>query len=211
MKEKDYKYAKLLLERGLCINKNEPLVINAPIESIDFIRVLTEVACSLGVNDIYFDWYDEALKHTELKYYDNEAIKNSRFWNKSIHDEYARKNAAFLFLTSYHPGIMDDIDSNKMKVASEESLYTRQVYREMQSNNQIDWCIASVATTEWGKLLFPNSPNPQTDLWNLIFDICLINEDNPLIAWDNKMHMNKDMCLKLTNLKIKELRQIHYF
>ncbi len=207
MKEKYYKYAHLLLERGLCINKGEPLVINAPIESIDFIRVLTEVACTLGVNDIYFDWYDEELKHTELKYYDEASIKNSRFWNKSVHDEYAKKNAAFLFLTSYYPGIMDDIDSSKMKVASNHSLYTRQIYREMQSNNQVDWCIASVSTIAWGKLLFPGSNSPKEDLWNLIFDICLINESDPLTAWDNKMKNNKDMCLKLTNLKIKTL---HY-
>jgi len=207
MKEKYYKYAHLLLERGLCINKSEPLVINAPIESIDFIRVLTEVACFLGVNDIYFDWYDDELKHSELKYYDEEAIKNSRFWNKSIHDEYAKKGAAFLFLTSYNPGIMDDIDTKKMKTASNQSLYTRQVYREMQSNNQVDWCIASISTEAWGKLLFPNSYRPKEDLWNLIFDICLINESDPLIAWDNKMKNNKDMCLKLNNLKIKEL---HY-
>ena len=207
MQEKYYKYAHLLLERGLCINKGEPLVINAPIESIDFVRVLTEVACTLGVNDIYFDWYDEELKHTELKYYDEASIKNSRFWNKSVHDEYAKKNAAFLFLTSYYPGIMDDIDSSKMKVASQHLLYTRQIYREMQSNNQVDWCIASVSTIAWGKLLFPGSNSPKEDLWNLIFDICLINESDPLTAWDNKMKNNKDMCLKLTNLKIKTL---HY-
>ena len=207
MKEKYYKYARLLLERGLCINKEEPLVINAPIEAIDFIRVLTETACSLGVNDIYYDWYDDELKHIQLKYYNEENIRNSSFWNKSIHDEYAKKNAAFLFLTSYTPNVMDDIDPEKIKVASNQSLYTRNLYREMQSNNQIDWCIASVATEDWGKLLFPNSNTPKEDLWNIIFDICLINENDQLIAWDNKMQNNKDMCLKLNNLKIKEL---HY-
>ena len=207
MEEKYYKYAKLLLERGLCIEKNEPLVINAPIESIDFIRVLTEVACTLGVNDIYYDWYDDELKHTQLKYYDNEAIKNSRFWNKEIHDEYAKKGSAFLFLTTSNPSIMNDIETSKLKIASEESLYTRKVYREMQSNNEVDWCIASVATEVWGKLLFPNSKNPKEDLWNTIFDICLINEENPLSAWDNKMKKNKEMCRKLNDLNIKSL---HY-
>lgn len=207
MQELFYKYARLLLERGLCIKKDEPLVINAPLESYDLIRVLTEVACSLGVNDIYYDWYDDELKHSELKYYNDEQIKNSRFWNKEIHDEYAKKNAAFLFLVSSNPDIMNDIDSNKLKIASNHSLYTRKLYREMQSNNQVDWCIASVATTEWGHLLFPNSTSPKEDLWNLIFDICLIKEDNPLISWDNKMKNNKDMCIKLTNMNIKSL---HY-
>ena len=207
MNELYHKYATLLLEKGLCIKKNEPLIINAPLESYDFIRVLTEIACSLGVNDIYFDWYDEEIKHSELKYYDEKHIKESRFWNKEIHNEYAKKNAAFLFLVSYTPDIMNDISSNKLKVAANQSILTRQVYREMQSNNEVDWCIASVATTEWGRLLFPNSITPKEDLWNLIFDICLIKEKDPLSAWDNKMNNNKNMCLKLTDMKIKEL---HY-
>ena len=207
MKDLYYKYAKLLLERGLYINKGEPLVVNAPIEAIDFIRVLTEVACLLGVNDIYYDWYDDELKHTQLKYYNEDAIKGSRFWNKEIHDEYAKKGAAFLFLTSYTPDIMDDIKANKMKVASEQSLYTRKLYREMQSNNQVDWCIASVATDAWGKLLFPNDDNPKEKLWEKIFDICLVNEDDPIAAWDEKMKRNKEECNKLNDLNIKSL---HY-
>lgn len=207
MKEQYYKYARLLLERGLCIKKNQPLVVNAPIESIDFIRVLTEVACKLGINDIYYDWYDEELKHSELKYFKEEDIKNSHFWNKSIHDEYAKKDAAFLFLTSSNPDIMKDIDPSKLKIAAEESLYTRQLYREMQSNNEIDWCIASVATTDWGKLLFSKSNTPKEDLWNTIFDICLINEEDPLNAWNIKMKKNKEMCEKLNNLNIKSM---HY-
>ena len=73
MKEKYYKYAELLLKKGLCINANQPLVINAPIEAIDFIRVLTEVACKLNVTDIYYDWYDDNLKQIQLQYFNEEA------------------------------------------------------------------------------------------------------------------------------------------
>ena len=207
MEEKFYKYAKLLLTRGLHIKECEPLVINAPIESIDFIRILTEVACTLGVNDIYYDWYDTKLEYTELKYFTEEDIRKSQFWNKFIHDEYAKKNAAFLFLLATTPGLMNDIDGNKMKVANQTSLETRKTYREKQSNNDIDWCIASVSTLDWSRKLFPNSSNPKEELWNTIFDICLINEEDPIAAWDNKMKLNHDMCQKLNDLNIKEL---HY-
>ena len=44
MKEKYYKYAHLILTKGLCINEKQPLLINAPIEAIEFVRILTEVA-----------------------------------------------------------------------------------------------------------------------------------------------------------------------
>lgn len=205
MKEKYYKYAELLLKKGLCIKKNQPLVIIAPIESIDFIRVLTEVACKLNINDIYFDWYDDELKYLELKYYKIKDIKKSLFWNKTIHNEYAKKNAAFLFLTSSAPDIMKDIESEKMKVASSQSLKTRNIYRKLQQDNKINWCIAAVSTENFGKTVYGNVDNPKEKLWNTIFDICLINEETPIKSWENKIKENKRICQKLTKLKIKEL------
>ena len=207
MQEKYYKYAHLLLTTGLSINPNQPLVINAPIETIEFVRTLTEVACKLKIRDIYYDWYDSKLKHTQLKYYDEINIKESRFWNKTIHDEYAKKDAAFLFLVTSGNNQMEDIEPNKLKVAAAQSLHTRTIYREKQSNNNIDWCIASVATQEWADLVFPNEINSLNKLWETIFDICLINTNNPEDAWKKKLETNHSMCKKLTDLNIKTL---HY-
>ena len=181
--------------------------MNAPVESFDFIRVLTEIACKMGIKEIYYDWYDDELKHTMLKHYDAASIRKSTFWNKKIHDDYAKKDAAFLFLTSSNPSIMKDIDDLKLKVAAKHSLKTRKTYRTMQANNEVSWCIASVATTTWGKLLFPDSETPRDDLWNLIFDICHIKEDKPLEVWSNIIKNNKRLCQKLTKLNIKSL---HY-
>ena len=64
MESKFYKYAYLLLTKGLYIKENQPLLINAPIDAIDFVRVLTKVACELNIRDIYYDWTDEEIKHT---------------------------------------------------------------------------------------------------------------------------------------------------
>lgn len=207
MKEKYYKYAHLLLTKGLCINEYQPLLINAPISAIEFIRVLTQVACELNIKDIYYDWSDEELKHTQLQYFNDDEIKQSRFWNKEIYDEYAKKDAAFLFLVSSGNNLMNDISSNKMKIATSHSLKTRELYRTKQENNQISWCIASTATKEWSELLFPNKKNSQEKLWETIFDICLVNCDNPEEEWTKKMQENKKMCQKLTALNIQKL---HY-
>jgi aminopeptidase len=207
MEEKLYKYAHLLLTKGVCINEYQPLVINAPIDAIKFVRILTKVACEMNIKDIYYDWTDEELKHTQLKYFNEEEIKESRFWNKSVHDEYAKKDAAFLHLTFAGSDLMGDIESKKLKIASSQSLLTRKLYREKQSNNEIDWCIAAVATKEWGDLLFGNIKDSEEKLWELIFDICLVNTDNPEEAWTKKMEENHSICEKLTNLNIKEL---HY-
>lgn len=209
MQKEYYKYANLLLTKGLCIKPNQPLVLNAPITTISFIRILTETACKLGVRDIYYDWYDDDLKHTQLKYYNEENIKNSLFWNKEIHDTYAKKNAAFLFLTSSNNNIMKDIPQEKLKTSSSYSLKTRTHYRDLQENNQINWCIAPVATEEWGKLVFPNSPNPTKELWETIFNLCMINEDDPNYLWEKLMQSCQKKCQKLNNLNIKTLHYIN--
>ena len=66
MQENFIKYARLLLEGCLCIKEGQPLIINAPVESYEFIRVLTDEACKSGIRDIYLDWYDDVIKHSEL-------------------------------------------------------------------------------------------------------------------------------------------------
>lgn len=97
MEEKYYKYAELLLKKGLCIKEGEPLVISAPIESFPFVRVLTKVAMELRVRDIYFDYYDDEIKHTLLKYYDEDDIKNVCFGIKVYMISMQRKMGLFCF------------------------------------------------------------------------------------------------------------------
>lgn len=207
MKDKYYKYAQLLLKKGLAIKKGQPLVIFAPIESIEFIRVLTDVACKMEVRDIYYDWYDDELIHTTLKYFKEEDIEKSRFWNKTAVDEYAQKDGAFLFLIASNDNIMSDIPADKLKFAETISLGTRKLYRELQANNKISWCISAVSTKDWGNIVFKNDKNSYNKLWDTIFDICMINKENPCLAWQNKTANSKKVCQKLTNLNVKTL---HY-
>lgn len=207
MQEKFIKYARLLLEGCLCIKEGQPLIINAPVESYEFIRILTEEACKRGIRDIYLDWYDDVIKHSELKYFGENDICKSKFWDKSIYNEYSEQGGAVLFLISNSNVDMTDIMSDKLMMAGKLSLTSRAKYREMQENNQVSWCIASVATKEWANLIFDNKNNEIDKLWNKIFEICLVDKNDPVKEWANKMKDNQIICEKLDNLKIKEM---HY-
>ena len=68
MYELQEKYAKVLLESCLKVEKGQPLFISANIERIDFVRIVTKVAYELGIKDIYYDISDPYLKHEALKY-----------------------------------------------------------------------------------------------------------------------------------------------
>lgn len=205
MNENYKKYADLLINRCLSVKPNQPLLISAPIECIDFVRVVATTALKSGVKDIHFDLTDDVLKHEELKYLSNEELTNSKLFNKSIFDEYAKKDAAFLMLYGDDPDIMSDIDKEKIAYTGKLFRTSRPLYKERQLKYEVPWCIASVATEGWAKKVLPNSKTPKEDLWNLIFEMCLVNTPDPIEAWNKKIEMNKLFTEKMNTLKIKKL------
>lgn len=203
---KNYKkYAHLLLNRCLSIKKGQPLLITAPIDAIDFVRIVSRIALEYGVNDIYFDFDDEVLKHDLLKNLNNEDLKNNKFFNKKIYDEYAKKGAAFLMLCANNPDIMNDIKDDKIGYAAKLVRTSKPYYRKVQMTYEVPWCIACVATTSWAKKVLPNSPTPREDLWKLIFKMCLVNKKDPIHEWNKKIDNNSELVNKLNKMKIKKL------
>lgn len=206
MKENYKKYAELLLKRCLNIKKNQPLLITAPIETYEFIREVTYKAYELGVTDIYIDWEDEELMHQQLECLEKKTIKNSSYWNKQIYNEYAKKGAAILMLKGTSPNRMNDIDPEILSFVQTNIRNSYQIYREKQLNYEIPWCIAAVSTENYAKEVFPNTPNSLEKLWDAIFEICHVKDDNPNAYWDQKIEQNNQRIKWLENLKIIKLQ-----
>ena len=205
MKKLMEKYAKILLETCLKVEKDQPLFISFNVERVDFARIVAEKAFEMGVKDIFFDMVDPYLKHEALLNLDVSELKDLTFWNKEMWNVYAKKNAAFLMLASENPGLMKDIDPEKLKEMTKYSYDTRKEFDEMRDKSALAWCIAAVPTESWGKKLFPNSNSPTNDLWNKIFEICKINEDDPVSIWNEKVNKLKERGKKLTNYQFDKL------
>ena len=181
------KYAELLLKGCLKIS-NQPLLISAPIEVYDFVRVVVKKAYEMEVRDIYIDYSDEVIKQLQLQNFNIDELKESNLWNKSIFDEYAKKNACFLMLSTYEE--RNDIAVSKLELTAKLSRITRPLFKEKQLKNEIAWTIASVATKTWANKMFPNEENNVEKLWNIIYDICLVKDD-PIKAWQEKIANTK--------------------
>ena len=49
------KYARVILESCLKVEKNQPLFISYNVERSDFVRIITKIAYELGIRDIYYE------------------------------------------------------------------------------------------------------------------------------------------------------------
>ena len=199
------KYAEVLLKTCLKVEENQPLFISFNTERLDFVRIVSEEAYKIGVKDIYFDMSDPYLKHEALKYLEIEDLKQLSFWNKEMWNVYARKHAAFLMLASETPGLMKDIDSKKMSELIRYSQETREEFEAYRDKSELAWCIAAVPTKAWADELFDNNENSVNMLWNKIFEICSIDQEDPVKIWNDKLALLKKRASKLNEKKIKTL------
>lgn len=207
MNEKFKKYAELLLKGCLNIEAGRPLLILAPIETYPFVRVLVETAYELGIKDIAFDWEDETLKRIQLENLTKEELSTSSFWNKSIFEKYAEKDAAVLTLCTFENEDLSHVEPELLGYTGSLYVTSRPFYKKKQLSYQIPWCFASAATSGWAKKMFPNSTHAMEELWEAIFHCCMIDHENPLQAWEEKKKNNKKYCDWLNRLQLSTL---HY-
>ena len=198
------KYIELILKKCLKI-EGQPLFINYNKINKNFVKKIEKYAKSIGVCDIYLDERDlnkerEVILNTNL-----EDIQKNELFNCKKWDEYAQKDAAFLMLESYIPGLMDKIDSDKLSKVSIVKQTTKPIYKEKQLKGLIPWCIAAVPNEYWAKDIFLNSKQPLDDFWNTLADICMLKEENPISSWNKLLKKQAKNLKKLNNMKIKKL------
>lgn len=203
------KYANLLLNTCLKVDKDKPLFISVNIERIDFARIVVNNALKLGIKDIYMDIVDPYIKHDALLNLSLEELKKNQYFDRSIWNTYAKNGAAFLMLASEMPGLMNDVDPKKLNDITTYMHETRKEFDELREKGLVPWCIAAVPTLLWAKEVFNNSSNPVEDLWNKIFEICYVTDNNPEEKLNKKLERLENNARLLNEYNFKSLRYIN--
>ena len=131
--ELEDKYLDLILNRCINFHKSNSLFISYIKENKTIINKLVNKAYEKGITDIYLDEEDSNYKHDLLKKLTIDEIKNHEYFQSNKWDEYAKKNASFLMAESYLPDIMNDIEEEKLAIASYQKRSSKPVYRKKQA------------------------------------------------------------------------------
>lgn len=203
MKEKIRKYARFLVEGCLRLKEGDKLFIIAYDLIEDFVETIKEEAEKLGISDIE-TLINSPLKQRELYLNGSyEEIIKSPLMDRTKFNKMAREGYAFLSLSSPIPGYYDEVDSDLLARVSSYQAKTIEEYKHYQHKGLIKWNISAVPNKIWANSLF--GTDDINRLWEYVFDICLINEENPTLAWEEKMNRLKKRAEYLNSLKIKKL------
>lgn len=203
------KYIELLLTKCINFNSSKSLFVSYEAENIDFVSRLVEKAQSIGISDVYLYCENTPKKHDTLTNIPVEEINFHPLFDKFIWDDYALKNASFLILQSEYPGLMDDIDQEKLAQAKYIDLCSRPRYQNLQYEFQIPWCIAPLPSKRWAKKLFPNlnAEEAYNKLFTLICEMSMADTKKPIETWSDFLVKQRQVQMELNNL---EISQMHY-
>ncbi len=207
IEELENKYIDLLVSRCINFNKSKSLLISYNKINEDIIKKIVDKVKSFGINDIYLDMEDTNITREILLNSSKEEIKNNSYFDKSIWDLYAKKNSAFLIAVSYIPDSMSGIDEEKITAMSKKKNETRKLYRRMQNTYEVPWCIFALPNKEWANIIYRDNPDSYNLLYKTIFDICMVNEFDPVDNWNKYINENRKRVKTLNDLGIKKL---HY-
>ena len=203
MDEKKRKYAKFLIQRCLSMKAGEPLLISYLTEQQDFVKIVIEEAKRLGITDIYYVCYDGKKTKDILMNSSLDEIEKEPYFNRRIIKDVYDKGGSLLSLTSYSYPMLNEVPSDKKKMMSKVKIETQEDAVKARGIYKFPWCIAAVATKQWADKLNLSS---EDELWNLIFKMTLVDQEDVIKAWDDKIKNNtqkRDLLNKLKLVKLK--------
>ena len=179
-------YAELVVRIGVNLQKDQILVINAPIECAEFARTIAEAAFAAGAHDVVVSWSDEQLAH--IRYAEGKKQLFTEFpeWRRAFYEDYAAQGAAFVSIAARDPEIFGDIDPEKLKLSNQAAGAALMEYRERLMNNRNTWCVVSVPTRGWAKKVFPELSEEEAvaRLWKEIFKTMRVGDGIDTVkAW----------------------------
>ena len=133
-----------------------------------------------------------------------EEIENNEYFKATMWDEYAKRDASFLFVESEIPGLMDDVDPDKLALSAYIKRATKPIYNEKRDKGIISWCIIAYPNEIWAKKIFPNDIDAYQKLKSAIFKACMVDADNPIESWNRQLEFTDAQAKKLNELKIKK-------
>ena len=199
-------YAKLLVEKGLNVQKKQDVIIRAGLDQIDFVEEVTRLCYKRGAKKVTVEWLHQPLEKLDYRYCSERTLSEIPEWERKKFDHLAETLPAILYLESDDPDGLAGIDQKKVAKVRQNRYPIVKTYRD-KIENKYQWCIAGVPGKKWAKKVFPELPIREAEkkLWESILYTSRADSGSPVENWVKHNEELKRRYTYLNSLKIKRL------
>lgn len=202
------KYAELIIKKGVNLQPDQPLIVNAPVTSYGLVRQLCEKAYEAGACEVYINWKDDLIKRYDLEYQSEERLSKPHSWFIDARLEPIKEGAAVASIASPTPKYLKGVDSQKVNLANEVLDRALKPFYDATRSDQNEWCVFADSNPAWAKAVFPELDEKEAEdkLWDAILKAVYIDEENDaMAAWDEHDRLLSERCDKLNQKAFKAL------
>ncbi|MGF7047817.1 aminopeptidase [Paenibacillus sp. DS2015] len=204
-----HKYADLAVRVGVNVHKGQTLVVNAPISSAEFVRLIVKKAYDAGAKTVKVNWNDEVVTRLQYELAADEAFLIPPKWYAGELIELVENGAAVLSVLSENPDLLKGIPQERIATSQKTRGEALAKYRAYVQSDKFSWSIVAVPSPEWAAKVFPELPPEEQiqSLWDAIFHTVRVDQDQPVEAW--KTHLDT-LESKSKALNAKKYAKLHY-
>lgn len=186
-KEMMEKYAELVIKKGVNLQEDQVLYVNAPVDGVSFVRLVAEKAYEQGAKEVVINWSDDRLTYLKYKHANEAVFEHFPEWAKIKQESYAKEGAAFLSIHSTDPDLLQGVDGSRIANANKAAGLALTEFRKILMNDEVQWCVISIPTLAWAQKIFPeqSGEDAMQSLWEEIIKMVRVDLDDPLSAWDD--------------------------
>ena len=201
------KYARLIAEAGVNVQRGQEVFIVAGLDQPEFVKMVAEECYKLGASRVTVDWDYQPLSKVDNKYCTVETLGTLTNYQKARWEYYVEKIPCRIYLDSDDPDGLRGVDQDKMLRAQQMRYPLIKGYRDALEN-KYQWCIAAVPGPAWAKKLFPELTVHQAveKLWEAILSTSRVTDD-PVAAWEQH---NADLHARCEHLNRLGIEKLHY-
>ena len=179
------KLAEVAVKIGLQLQKDQDLVITAPLAAAPLVRLITKHAYLASGGLVSTFYSDEEATLARYRYANDSNFDRAANW---LYDGMAKayeKGSARLAISGDNPMLLSNEDPSKVARANRALSAAYKPALEKIANFDINWNIVSYPNPSWAKQIFPDLPEDEAvkKLADAIFAASRVDLDDPVSAW----------------------------
>lgn len=202
------KYAELAVRAGANVQKDQLLVLSAPVDCADFARLCVEEAYKAGAGEVEVMWNDEQVARLR---YENESIDSLSSippWQVERKRGQVDRKCAYLYIDADTPGLLAHIDGAKLQAANLARRTAMEPFQFYTMANHGQWSIVAIPTPAWAKKVFPGEREEAAleKLWEaVLMSVRLTLDNDPAAEWKKHNAILMANCDRLNGYAFRSL------
>lgn len=202
------KYARLIAQKGVNVQKGQEVVVNASLDQPEFVKMVVEECYKKGASKVMVEWAYQPLTKLNYRYRSVKTLSTMENWEVEKLKNRVEKLPAIIYIESDDPDGLKGVDQSKVAKAQQACYPIIKPLRD-QMENKYQWCIAAVPGEAWAKKVFPGERVNRAveKLWDAILYTSRADGENPVQAWNEH---NADLKKRYDYLNSLGIKSLHY-